>query len=303
MLQEGRRVTKAGNNDTARPLIRRSAIAFRGWLDRLNPSCRNAFAARANHCRPELKSNSCILARLLAHVQDRRDYLGRTEPYWSVLTAPEFRSASIASTKEAFYSTGAADVGLFRAAAERCGVSLPWYGTCFELGCGVGRITPWLRQVFDKVIGADVSPSHLALADHHVRGRGWRNIRLHLLNRLDALDELPHFECFFSLIALQHNPPPLMHWFLGATLRKLRPGGIGFFQVPVSVKDHVFVVSNYLENPPARGEIEVHGLTLAAILDLLRDTGCDLLEIRDHDCLGPYPDWRSKNFLVRKARY
>lgn len=302
-VPESSHVTKTCNKSAGGPIVAGRAAAVRSWLGSLRPLSSKSNAARGNGYRFEPEVAHPLLMRLLAHAEERRDYLGRTEPYWSMLTAREFRSDTIASTKDAFYATGAPDVALFQAAAERCGVLLPWYGTCFELGCGVGRITPWLSEIFDHVIGADISPSHLALADQLIRQRRYGNIHLHLLNRLDALEALPPFESFFSLIALQHQPPPLMYWFLRAMLEKLKPGGIGFFQLPVFARDDAFVVSDYLENPRPHGEIEVHGLALATVFALLESAGCDLLEMREHDCLGPYPDWLSKTFLIRKAWY
>lgn len=302
-VPESSGVMKTGNNSAGEPVNVRPAAALRSLPASLSLLSGRTVAVRAHGNRFELEVAPSLLMRLLAHAQERRDYLGRTEPYWSMLTAREFRGDSIASTKDAFYATGAPDVALFQAAAERCGVLLPWYGTCFELGCGVGRITPWLSEMFDHIIGADISPSHLALADQLVRQRRYSNIHLHLLNRLDALEAIPPFESFFSLIALQHKPPPLMYWFLRAMLEKLKPGGIGFFQLPVFARDGAFVVSDYLENPPPHGEIEVHALPLTTVFALMESAGCDLLEMREHDCLGPYPDWLSKTFLIRKAWY
>lgn len=252
-------------------------------------------------CHLDLEVDPSLLVGLLAHVKDRRGYLGKTEPYWSILTARQFKDDAIGLRKEVFYNTGAADVALFKAAADRCGVSLPWYGTCLELGCGVGRITPWLRGTFDNVVGADISSTHLTLAEQHIRNGRYKGIDLLLLERLDSLQQLQPYDCFFSFIALQHNPPPLICWWLRGMLEKLKPGGVGFFQLPVFARDYNFVAVDYLQNPPPRGEIEVHCLPLETVYSLLREAGCDLLDVREHDCLGPYPNWVSKTFLVRKG--
>lgn len=261
-------------------------------------------ASRRSHRkhRPELEADPAVLAQLLHCVEQRRDQLGRTEPYWSILTSPEFKAESIANSMDAFYQTGTHDMVLLRRTAERCGIALPWYGTCLEVGCGVGRLIPSLRIAFDQVVGLDVSPSHLALAQDLVRRRGYTNVRLHLANRIDALQQLPEFDCFFSVIALQHNPPPIMNWLLHGMLQRLKRGGIGFFQLPVSTTNSSFRAIDYLATPPAQGQIEVHSLPQQTLFTLLHETGCDLLDMREHDCIGAYSDGTSKVFLVRKAR-
>jgi SAM-dependent methyltransferase len=253
--------------------------------------------------RMELEVDDDVLVRLLAYVADRRDFLGRTEPYWSILTSPQFKRAAIAPGKDDFYQTGADDVILLRDAVKRCGLSLPWYGTCFELGCGVGRVIPSLRSLFDQVAALDISPAHLALAHDLVKRRCYTNVSLHRASCIDALKQLPQFDCFFSMIALQSNPPPVINWLLRETLQRLRRGGIGFFQLPISTRRSTFISRDYLAHPPPRGQIEVHGLPQEAVIALLHATGCELVEVREHDCVGPYPDWISKTFLIRKAWY
>src|SRR5512143_3635179 len=123
------------------------------------------------------------LGTLLMHVENCWRRLGETEPHWSVLTAPQFKSDRIGETGPEFYASGEHDVRRWQAAADRCGVALPVRGTCFELGCGVGRITLWLAKSFRHVIGADISPSHLALAEQAVRQADRKNIELRLVNR------------------------------------------------------------------------------------------------------------------------
>jgi hypothetical protein len=163
-------MTEIPNKCSGESVLTGRTEVFRSWLESLNAIFGKAPTTKPSEYRREIEVDLPLLNRLLAHIEDRRDYLGRAEPYWSMLTIREFRRDSIASSKDAFYATGAADVALFREAAERCGVSLPWYGTCFELGCGVGRITPWLSDVFDHVIGAGTKRGLVrGQEQHHLR--------------------------------------------------------------------------------------------------------------------------------------
>ncbi len=93
---------------------------------------------------------------------------------------------------------------------ERGAVRFPSRGTCLELGCGVGRLTLGLSRSFEHVIGLDVSASHLDLAEEVLRKEGRTNIELRRVNTLEAFQQLPEIDRFFSLIVLQHNPPPVM---------------------------------------------------------------------------------------------
>lgn len=248
----------------------------------------------------EVHVEPAILASLLGNVKAKWEQLGRTEPHWSVLSASQFKPDRIADTIDNFYDSGAADVGLFEAAAQRCRVELPRDGTCFELGCGVGRLTVWLADIFRKVIAADISAAHLALAEDAIARSGRTGIELLLLDKPQALQHLPAFDAFYSLIVLQHNPPPVMRWLLQAVLQRLAPGGLGFFQLPTTGGGYAFEASAYLSQPVDATLLEMHALPEEFVLEVLRETGCQLLEEREHDCLGN-AEWISKTFLVRKV--
>ena len=248
----------------------------------------------------EVNVAPATLASLLGHVKAKWEQLGRTEPHWSVLASPEFKPDRIADTADAFFGSGAGDVGLFREAAERCSVALPVDGTCFELGCGVGRITIWLAKTFRKVIGADISASHLAVAESAIARSGQTNIELRLLDRPEAVAQLPAFEAFYSLIVLQHNPPPVMRWLLQTILLKLKPGGLAFFQLPTMGGGYAFEAAAYLQQRPDVTLMEMHVLPQEVVLEVLKEAGCELLEAREHDCIG-HAEWYSQTFLVRKG--
>ena len=242
---------------------------------------------------------SAALVEVLAHVGICWRNLGETEPHWSVLTNPEFRSDRIAETGNEFYASGDGDVRRMTKAAARCGVALPLQGTCFELGCGVGRLTLWLSRSFDRVIAADISPSHLALAERAVRDAGCRNVDLRLVNRPEALEQLPTFDCFFSLIVLQHNPPPVIRWLLLTILSKLNVGGVGFFQVPTRLPGYSFDAAAYMAQPPTDGLMEMHALPHEVVLSTIREAGCELLEASRHD-VAHDEDAMFMEFFVRK---
>lgn len=261
------------------------------------PVAGNAVIAEGPRIDTEI--GSVALAEVLAHVETCWRNLGETEPHWSVLTNPQFKSDRIAETRDEFYASGDADVRRLMEAAERCGVALPLQGTCFELGCGIGRLTLRLSKSFHRVIAADISPSHLALAEQAVGNAGYRNVDLCLVNRPETLEQLPAFDCFLSLIVLQHNPPPVIRWLLTTILSKLRVGGVGFFQVPTGLPGYSFDAAAYMAQPPSDGLMEMHALPHEVVLATIREAGCELLEATRHN-VAHSGDAMFMEFFVRR---
>ena len=177
----------------------------------------------------ETDIDEASLAQLVNHVERVWHELGDAEPYWSVITRPEFKSDAIATNVEEFRESGLADANRFRAFASRANIDLSKFECCLELGCGVGRVTRWLIEAFSRVIAVDISLSHLAILEKELPVPSITQVHLTDPN---SIRSLPEFDAFFSLIVLQHNPPPVMALLLKNILIKLRTGGIGYFQLP-----------------------------------------------------------------------
>ncbi|MFO1159894.1 MAG: class I SAM-dependent methyltransferase [Reyranellaceae bacterium] len=235
----------------------------------------------------------------LERVEDCWRRLGETEPHWSVVANPMFRSERIGETIDEFYATGEHDLRRWMEMAERGGVQLPSRATCLELGCGVGRVTLWLSRMFERVIGLDVSPSHLALAEQLLRKEGRHNVELRRVNTLEAFRQLPDIDCFFSMIVLQHNPPPVMRWMLLRILSKLNPGGGGVFQVLTKLPGYSFDPAAYLARPATASEMEMHVLPFDAVVETVKQAGCEVVISAEHDCIG-HAGSESIEFLIRK---
>lgn len=239
------------------------------------------------------------LARMIRHVEATWENLGRADPHWSVLVQEKYRATKIGANKDDFFESGKDDVGALCAAAARCGVRLEDYFNCFELGCGVGRLSIRLAELFPRVVAADISASHLEIAKETIAERACRNVELVKLNALADLKSLPAFDVFFSLIVLQHNPPPVIAQILRILLEKLRPGGIAFFQVPTYALDYDFIAEEYLEGIDMPTHMEMHVLPQQILFELIEKTGCQLLEIREDDMTGT-PTMVSNSALVSK---
>jgi SAM-dependent methyltransferase len=248
-----------------------------------------------------------LLKKMIARVESTFRDLGETEPHWSIISDQKFKAENIAEHEEEFYGSGWGEVENLRVTAERCGIGLGSYTRCLELGCGLGRSTRWLSEMFDTVIAVDVSAPHLAGAREAMKRFARDNVRFVHFDRIGVLDSLPNFDVFFSIIVLQHNPPPIIALALRKILGKLRTGGIGYFQVPTYALGYAFNAAAYLEKPEWKGagasnddrDPEMHVVPQHILLDLIDTMGCRLVEIREDDATGP-GGFVSNRFLVQK---
>jgi len=247
----------------------------------------------------ETEVSPAQLQEMIARVERNFRHMGETEPHWSVLTYDRYKAENIATTEREFFDSGRGVVDEFRATAARSGVDLRAIRSVLELGCGVGRSTIWLAQMFPKVFGADVSEPHLKIAAEAARAFGHANIELLHVDTIARLADLPPIDGFFSIIVLQHNPPPLICHILRTVLGKLNPNGVAYFQIPTYARGYTFDAGRYLATPVALGEPEMHVVPQAALLDLITQAGCRLLELREDDASGG--SFISNRVLVKKV--
>ncbi len=241
-----------------------------------------------------------MLERMVKRIEHEFLYLGSREPHWSVLTADRFKAENISAHEEEFYASGQQPLASFMAAAARCHVDLSHHQSCFELGCGLGRITMWLGRHFRQVIAGDISAAHLEHARETARRAGLTNVSFLHLNAVGHYRRLPFFDVFFSVIVLQHNPPPLMAHVLEIILGKLAPGGIAYFQIPTYLARYEFSAASYLDSTAPVGDVEVHCVPQAALFEIVERAGCRVLEIREDSALGA--DAISNTLLLRKNK-
>jgi len=238
------------------------------------------------------------LETMVARVEQNFRHLGETEPHWSVLTADRFRAENIMANEDAFLTSGKEPVQEFEATLARCGLILDGCRRCLELGCGTGRTTIWLAERVHELVAADISAPHLRLAAQTVARFERRNVSFFHVRSITSILEIGAFDVFFSLITLQHNPPPVIRLLLRTALRALCPGGIAYFQVPTYRLGYTFDAVQYLASKPTIGMPEMHVLPQPELLRLVEITGCRLLEMREDGAAGG--NHVSNRLLVQK---
>lgn len=240
------------------------------------------------------------LARLLRAVAARWEAIGEAAPHWSVLSSEEFRPDRIAETEEAFYASGAGDLAILLGILARIGRAPTDFATLVEYGCGVGRLTMELAPAFRQVVGLDISPTHLRLAEQRRQRLGFGNIAFHQVTA-DRLHPVQGFDLWFSRIVLQHNPPPVILHILDGMFRALAPGGLAVFQVPTYYEGYRFSLAEYAADASASA-VEMHMVPQRAVLDLACQHGCRLLDLREDTwVVAQRADCLSNNFVFEKG--
>src|SRR5258708_23128490 len=101
--------------------------------------------------------------------------LGRSQPYWGVLSHPDFLSENITPERiEAFYASGRDYIAQTVVQLERHAGSRP-SGRALDFRCGVGRLAEAMTDYASEVVRLDISPGMLQLAPK--RGRKAPHLR------------------------------------------------------------------------------------------------------------------------------
>ena len=250
----------------------------------------------------ETSGDSALLERLFDHVNRSWQHLGETDPYWSVLTAPQYRGQPSNENIARFFASGKGDVTRLQSALERVGTTLDGKGTCIEYGCGLGRVTRHLAPHFARTIGVDISAAHLKLARDLAAGAGVGGVEWMHLDTLDRLAALPKADFIYSMIVLQHNPPPVIERILLAFARLLKPGGIAFFQVPTYRVDYEFRLEEYLRDQVGRKEMEMHAFPQARVFEIFAEAGAVPLSVVEDGATGNRRGERSNTFVFQARR-
>jgi len=247
----------------------------------------------------EVECNAADLQQLLTHTGRTWEKLGANEPYWSVLTSESFKSDQFHNNEEEFWGSGKHDVHRLITWMRRNGIAPSADWSCLEYGCGTGRMTYWLAEEFKAIFACDISGSHLRLARQRLSGVTSASVEFIEIFSLSALDQLPVVDMVFSIIVLQHNPPPIIAYILDKLLKTLRPGGIAQFQIPTFWRGYTFELAQYLKHDSGE-EMETHVLPQRYVFEIARRNGCFPLEVQPDGCVGS-PEAISTTFLLRKA--
>lgn len=251
----------------------------------------------------ETEATAAQMQTMMAYVQIAWQFLGKEEPFWSVCTHDKFKKIHLKGNESDFYQSGRVELEKLINMLNRNGLDSSSFKSCLEYGCGLGRVTVWLAQKFEQVLGCDISASHLSIAKQIIEQNRIQNISLKQINTFQDIEKLDKVDAIFSVIVLQHNPPPLIAEILRMLLRLLKPNGIAYFQVPTYCIGYNFSIEkyiNYIRHPSEKHPMEMHVLPQRLIFQLLREENISIIEIREDNYVGARNQWLSNTFLVQK---
>jgi len=103
--------------------------------------------------------------------------------------------------------------------------------TVLEIGCGSGRITRALSEIFGQVYAVDISGEMIRQATEALRGRPNAHVFQNSGSDLQVLGDI-QVDFAFSYIVFQHIPSrEIIYSYVREVHRLLRPGGLFKFQV------------------------------------------------------------------------
>jgi|SRR5579859_2173115 len=211
--------------------------------------------------------------------------LGANQPYWGVLSRPDFRSENITSKGvQDFYATGRADIDFIVEQISRATGAKP-SGRALDFGCGVGRLAEAMTSYASHVTGYDISPGMLELA----RKRA---------SKVAYLSEIPAgpFDWINSYIVFQHIEPQRGIEILDDLLSRLAPGGVVSLQFTIwreaglevpsfkgwKAKAQLLRHRFRLKHQPA-GQISMYDYDLSQIVRVLNGAGVEEMQLLSTD--------------------
>ncbi|MDW8395358.1 MAG: class I SAM-dependent methyltransferase, partial [Anaerolineae bacterium] len=128
---------------------------------------------------------------------------------------------------------------------------------------------------------------------------GLANVDYIPIQSLEDIQRLPQVDVAYSIIVLQHNPPPIIRLILESMLNALKPGGVALFQLLTYQEGYSFEADEYLSSAQP-GRIEMHVLPQQRVFEIIADKRCRVVEVLDDALAGYRKGQLSNTFLVRK---
>jgi 2-polyprenyl-3-methyl-5-hydroxy-6-metoxy-1,4-benzoquinol methylase len=236
---------------------------------------------------------------LFARVQRVWQGLGESEAHWSVATLDDFRPDKIEQSLETFFATGERDIHQLWCTLSRCGIDTAAIRSAMDFGCGVGRLSVALSRRLSEVHAVDVSQGHLDHAMAAVSSRGRNVVAFHAIRTIDAVNALPKVDLVFSVIVLQHNPPPVMKVLFTALLKRLNSKGVAVVQMPTYLPERYrFQAKEYLSSHEQG--MEMHAIPQREVFRVIHESDCEILEILEDNWTGMGTGARSNTFVIAR---
>lgn len=246
----------------------------------------------------EVVADTKDLGNCAAKIKTAWEHMGEETAHYSVLSNDVFLPDNLHDSIDSFWASGEPEASQAIRALNQYGTGNPSEKVCVEYGCGVGRVTVSFAKHFKTVHAYDISRNHLKLARARAREEAATNIVFHECAK-DFRVAIEPCDFFYSVIVLQHNPPPVIVELLRLALNALNPGGVAMFQVPTYIVGYRFNLKEWLAADHGL-DMQMHCVAQESVLDLIAATGCCLLGLREDGWTGARNQIVSNTFFCRK---
>jgi SAM-dependent methyltransferase len=279
-----------------------SAEFIRNWPKLASPHDSNA----PDHPLPldlpsidvEVAGNTLEVAECIAKIRKTWVQLGTEKAHFSVVPENEYLPETLDATIEQFWQSGENECKRIERIFSRLRLPLTRNMTCVDYGCGVGRVTIPLATRFRKVLGYDISPTHLSHAKERARIVQASNVAFHTCSDF-FVDQPERCDFYYSAGVYQHNPPVIIAQLLRNALAALSPAGTAIIQVPTYCVGYNFHLREWLA-ADYRADTQMHCLPQAAIFEIARDGKCEIVEVREDNTMNSRARLISNTIILRK---
>eukprot|EP00742_Colponemidia_sp_Colp-10_P003021 GILJ01003223.1.p1 GENE.GILJ01003223.1~~GILJ01003223.1.p1 ORF type:complete len:305 (-),score=45.18 GILJ01003223.1:68-982(-) len=224
---------------------------------------------------------------------------GIEEPYYSVLTQDEYLMNNInEQSLKKFYASGSTEATRIKQLVAQTGVKLNTKGRALDFGCGVGRITVHLADLFDKVVGCDISTKHIALAENYVSHTPLSD-RVSFVVSGASLAPLGEFDFVYTVIVLQHMIPPLQQDMIAQFCKILKPSGVAMFHIPTYHPEYQWREDVGITKSTMMKVMMTHATPKLTVERIVAENGCRVVSAIPENMVGD--NWQSHIFVIQKS--
>jgi SAM-dependent methyltransferase len=231
------------------------------------------------------------------------DNLARRNPVGAML--PADLSGRIADMEQ-FFASGQREIDGVMKYIGSLGIDIR-RRKALDFGCGLGRMTQALANYFDEVLGVDIAPAILEMANKNNRHPAKCKYLLNQTNNLKVFENNT-FDFIWCYGVLHLVEPRFFKDYINEFFRVLAPGGLAVFHQ--SAEPAKTLKGLLLRSTPARllnvyrrakYGFEVHSMRRADVIELVKSAGGTVLDIRE-DRRTPGPTWVGFQYCAVKTR-
>lgn len=253
----------------------------------------------------ETEASDAQLEALLERTLARWERCGRGFAYDHLFRDPRlFDDRSEKWNREKRFEFGYEELERMFVAGRRNGVAFEPGASVLAFGCDIAFLGAAVSDRLGHFAGVEAGGAAFEQGRDALQERGIQRAELlPLRSFLDAeLEARRTCDIFYSVMLLQHAPPPVSLLLLDVGLGRINPGGYAYFQAPCHIYDYQFATDAYLSTlPETDNSGEIHALPQACILRLLARHGMVPIEVLPEQRLGPMGF--SFTFFAQKTRY